>query len=202
MLIGICSFKAKWRYQFRGDYMKSASGKPGTGLFPVAQFKIDAFHRLRCRFMTLKGVKIPYMTSRDALVVNVDFATNGLQALIAVPRLNKRLQHIQNRRDRSAKRRDEKDDEGEMHLRPRIGVDRKSAYEEEQRTWRDPYDPPTLRSILQRNTKGFSENPDEEVEMKPLIEVINRMEANAAKGKFVSKLTLPMGKSLHHYQSD
>jgi len=194
MLIGICSFKAKWRYQFHGEYMKNTSGKPGIGLFPVEQFKIDAFHRLRCRFMTLKGVKIPYMTSKDALVVNVDFASNGLQALIAIPRLKKRLEHVQNRRDRVAKRRGGEEDDGEMQLRPNIGTERKNSLEEEQVTWRDPYDPPTLRSILQRKTKGLASDLDDDVEMKPLIEVINKMESNAAKGKFVSKLTLPMGK--------
>jgi len=170
MLLGVVSFKMPWRYAFSAP---TPMERPSIRQFPIGWFRVGENHRIRCRYMTThKGVGLSYITSKDALVVNVPFAS-GLAAMIAIPRHKKRRQELRERRRSTRQQRDDTDS--------RSG---KKDDHENSEMFRNLYDPPSLEHILHGN---------KESEPKSLNDVLDRMAMNRSRGKVVDRLTLPMG---------
>eukprot|EP00466_Bigelowiella_natans_P010679 jgi/Bigna1/73697/fgenesh1_pg.25_\ len=181
MLLGVVTFKMPWKYAFSSPMHASMQKNPSLGQFPVGWFRVGERHRMKCRYMTThRGVGLSYITSKDALVVNVPFAS-GLAAMIAIPRHKKRRQELRKRR--SARQQQQRDDEADANRSGKKDEDDDND-DSKVMMFRNLYDPPSLEHILHGNNAS---------EPKSLHEVLERMNLNRSRGKVVDELTLPMG---------
>jgi len=163
MLVGVVCFKVPWRNAFIAPGVE----KPRISQYPVDWFQVDSSHRMKCRYMqSAPGIEFPYITSKDAFIVNVPFASGGLEALIAVPRYRKRREQLA-----SAQRRDEDDMTGGK------------SYSRD--LWSHLFDPPSFEHIL---------HPNKSAPPKTLATLLEKMKTNKKRGKAITKLTLPMGR--------